>query len=380
MKSANLLSESDRAYLSENAPLPPFFGSIIHDFEAILEYIGAKGVPVSPKTSEFAIATLPEINACLAEPGHIGFARGRQTSYPHANGLHMLLRTSRMGKIDRSGKSPRMVLDPALLERWRTLNVAERYFFLLEAWWSFLSRDGSQRNFVAANAMDYRDRLVKHLTLKGIRIQDAPRLLEPYFDLLGMSEIALLQMFGMLRIHQGQTIPGEGWQIERMAATRWGLIACRSFWAAHRAEEFLENFLASDGESAADEDEDEDAEEAGEGQDDVRLSISGRPRSMPSSQTGKRACGCRSRKRPRAEASLSRFPWAKMSGAALPCQPKLLSPTWPCLFSWPSNSMPTTFISFATRTSTGSSAVSMTIGATTSWMNSRTPWRLAAPT
>lgn len=269
MKIANLLNQSDRAYLEENVALSPFFGSIIHDFERVLEYIGPNGVPVSPKTSEFAIATLPEINACLAEPGRIGLARGRQVSYPHANGLHMLLRTSRMGKIDRGNTKPRMIIDPIRLERWHTLNRTERYFALLEAWWSFLPMEGSQRMFLPAHAVGYRNGLLKHLTLKGMCPQESPRLLDPYFNLLGMSEIALMQMFGMLHIHQGKTVPGEGWQIRRMAATRWGMITCGSYRAAHVRDLFLENFFTPDSEGTAEEEAEECAEEASKDEDEM---------------------------------------------------------------------------------------------------------------
>ena len=101
------LTDADRAAFAAiaNAEAPP--GTIVHDFDALLDYLGQDGIPVSPKTSEFAIARLPELNGLLSHPAPIGLRRGRQVSYPHVDGLHLLLRFSRLGKVDRSSTTPR---------------------------------------------------------------------------------------------------------------------------------------------------------------------------------------------------------------------------------------------------------------------------------
>ena len=229
MKSVATLSDKERAIFAEIAATPQLAGTVLENIDRLLAIIGTEGVPVSPKTSEFAIARLPELNVCLVEPTNIGLARGRQQSYPHLDGLHMLLRSGALCKIDRSQKTPRMIVDPSMHQRWQALNATERYFSLLDFWWSDAS-DGQFRNGFRANEMaNYRYKLLQRVSLKGETIDEKARRDDPYFRLLGLNQIALMQMFGMLDIRQGKTLSGEGWLIERMAATPWGLAASKSF-------------------------------------------------------------------------------------------------------------------------------------------------------
>lgn len=136
------LSAADRAAFAAvaNAEAPP--ASIVPDFDALLNLLGRDGIPVSPKASEFPVARLPELNALLTHPAPIGLSNGRQVSYPHVDGLHLLLRLSRIGRIDRSSATPRMLLSTEMLSQWQRLNPTERYFSLLEFWWGFWVKPG----------------------------------------------------------------------------------------------------------------------------------------------------------------------------------------------------------------------------------------------
>jgi hypothetical protein len=131
------LTDAERTVFARvaNTDVPP--GAIVRDFDALLDCLRTDGIPVSPKTSEFAIARLPELNALLTHPVPIGLHRGRQTSYPNVDGLHLLLRFSRLGKVDRFATTPRMVLNTEMAAKWHLLSPTERYFSLLERWWSF---------------------------------------------------------------------------------------------------------------------------------------------------------------------------------------------------------------------------------------------------
>ena len=53
---------------------PP--GTIVRDFDVLLEHFSADGIPVSPKPHEFAIARLPGLNGLLTTPAHTGHSRG----------------------------------------------------------------------------------------------------------------------------------------------------------------------------------------------------------------------------------------------------------------------------------------------------------------
>ncbi len=227
------LADADRAAFAAVASTEAPPGTIVHDFDALLDYLGTDGIPVSPKTSEFAIARLPELNSLLTHPVPIGLSRGRQVSYPHVDGLHLLLRFSRLGKVDRSGTTPRMVLNAEMVAKWQLLNPTERYFSLLERWWSFA--DFEQERFGLASRMaEYRLELVKRRRPGSHAKKTDDKWQVAIFGLLGMKQIALMQLFGLLDIVSDAAVPGKGWQIKRMVATPWGLSACTTYLQAFR--------------------------------------------------------------------------------------------------------------------------------------------------
>ena len=225
------LTDADREAFAAvaNAEAPP--GTIVRDFDALLDYLGQDGIPVSPKTSEFAIARLPELNGLLTHPALIGLSRGRQVSYPHVDSLHLLLRFSRLGKINRSSTTPRMVLNTEMVAKWQLLNPTERYFSLLERWWSFADFE-QERCGLASRMAEYRLELLKRQRpgSRARKTDEQWRL--AIFGLLGMKQIALMQLFGLLAIVADPAVPGKGWQIKRMVATPWGLSASATYLQA----------------------------------------------------------------------------------------------------------------------------------------------------
>lgn len=246
------ITDPDRAAFVAvaNAEGPP--GTIVHDFDALLGYLGTDGIPVSPKTSEFAIARLPELNGLLTHPVPIGLSRGRQVSYPHVDGLHLLLRFSRLGKVDRSTTTPRMVLNPEMVAKWQLLNPTERYFSLVERWWSFA--DFQQERFGLASRMaEYRLELVKRRRPGSRARKTDDKWQVAIFGLLGMKQIALMQLFGLLDILSDPAVSGKGWQIKRMVATPWGLSACATYLQAFRytSTGLLERLFNPAGEDSA---------------------------------------------------------------------------------------------------------------------------------
>ena len=110
-------------------------GSILRDFETLLEFIGAEGVRAAGKYHFLPIERLGELDAKMASPLRPRLERPQQRSFPHIDGLYLLLRATRLGVPKGMGKKTGMlVLDPAMLDQWRTMNATERYFNLLEAW------------------------------------------------------------------------------------------------------------------------------------------------------------------------------------------------------------------------------------------------------
>ena len=140
-----------------------------------------------------------------------------------------MLLASCLGRLDRSRTSQRIVLDADLANRWGKLNQIERYFTLLEAWWLFDELESSEGSFRAHSMYENRFLLLKGNRRGGNRKQWDPKTQEGILYFLGMKQVALMQMFGMLEIQEGPPVPGKSWNIQGMAATPWGLAACDSY-------------------------------------------------------------------------------------------------------------------------------------------------------
>ncbi|MTW22570.1 IS1096 element passenger TnpR family protein [Allochromatium palmeri] len=198
---------------------PP--GTILRDFDALLDLIGDQGLPLTPGHL-FAMKTLETINQRLAHPLELGLKRAMQKSYPHINGLYLVLRASGLARIDMASKKPRLHLDPVVLASWSALNGAERYFALLKAWWG-RSSEGVIGEFESWGG----DASMKIVTFLQ-RLPDAGLTFKTPQDAdwlrysPGLHHLALLELFGLLDLRAMPPVAGKGWQPERIGLTEWG--------------------------------------------------------------------------------------------------------------------------------------------------------------
>src|SRR5215212_6032175 len=109
-------------------------GRVSRDFETLLDFVGERAIKVSGIHQILPMNVLAELNAQLSKPLRIGLKRPQQKSYPHINGLYLLLRASGLSLIRGDGKQLVLSLDRGALSSWHGLNATERYFTLLEAW------------------------------------------------------------------------------------------------------------------------------------------------------------------------------------------------------------------------------------------------------
>ena len=198
-------------------------GTILRDFETLLSLIGDQGLPVTP-SHLFAIKSLEMINRSLTHPLELGLKRAMQKSHPHINGLYLLLRATGLALIDATPKKPRLKLDPQLMESWRSLNAAERYFALLKAWWGRASEDiigerGLGGGEILAKTLAFIERFPK----TGILAIEAPQDTGMLRYRPGLYSLALLELFGLLEIRAGSLTEGRGWRPEWMRMTDWGV-------------------------------------------------------------------------------------------------------------------------------------------------------------
>jgi hypothetical protein len=198
-------------------------GSILRDFEVLLDFVGEREIKVSGIHQLLSMNALAELNARLSKPLRILLRRPQQKSYPHINGLYLLLRASGLSLIEVEGKQPLLALDGEVLASWRGLNATERYFTLLEAW---LLRGVGE---IIGDDRDPLGPLFKCTTFmeiipdRGLKVagdRQAEQITIPYH--VGTYNLALLELFGCVSVEEGRPEAGKGWAVARVRRTPFG--------------------------------------------------------------------------------------------------------------------------------------------------------------
>lgn len=204
------------------AASPP--GTVVADFNALLAHLGrAGGVPLSPKNDEFGMAELATLNALCARPLRTGLARPRQGSLANLDGLNMLLRATRLARIEERKSGRRLMIDVAALDAWTKLNPFEQYFALMKAWFDFSATEDSGGGVAfGVKLLDCLEFINQIPPRKGLEVGSSQ---DRYFSLRyrpGLKHLALLDMFGLIDVSSGAPVPGKAWLIEIIHATPWG--------------------------------------------------------------------------------------------------------------------------------------------------------------
>jgi len=198
-------------------------GTILRDFKAILNYLKEKDLPVSG-THQFPRSLLPEINTLLSCPIQLGLKRPDQKSYPHIDGLYLLLRASGLACIEGRGKNLLLLVDKGIYQIWESLNPTEKYFTLLETW---LLRGKEEiigrrnRSLIPDNFIGW-IHLFEFIPKDGLKVAGEKDIEYSIRYIPGWYNLGLLELFGLITIKPTSPIEGEGWQIERIERTAFG--------------------------------------------------------------------------------------------------------------------------------------------------------------
>lgn len=199
-------------------------GTILADFNTLLDFIGPKGIPATAGHL-FPLKILKPLNQRLSRPIELGLKRPQQKSYPHLNGLYLLLRSTALGRIDATDKQPRLMLDREVLQSWAGLNQTEQYFTLLETWALRANAGligehtgGFFREFQLQNALRFFD----WLPPEGRQIAGNADALDKLRYTPGLHNLALLELFGLIKVVPSPPVAGDGWQIGRIDRLPFG--------------------------------------------------------------------------------------------------------------------------------------------------------------
>src|SRR6266542_231041 len=130
------LTKADEALLRAQLIDSDRPGTILRDFQTVLDFVGTKGVKAAGKYNLLPVDAIPELDPKLARPLRLELTMKRPLlkSHPYLQALHLLLRATGLTKVEGGGDKARLVIEPAVLGVWNGLNFTERYFCLLEAW------------------------------------------------------------------------------------------------------------------------------------------------------------------------------------------------------------------------------------------------------
>lgn len=190
-------------------------GSILQDFQTLLEAIGEQGLPVSGKLHHLSLKVLGELNNQLSRPIQIDLKRPQQKSYPNLQGLYLLLRATGIVEIATVGKTSYLKRNPNIFASWQALNPTEQYFTLLEAW--VIRGDpellGDRRDLFEKGTRVLRTWPVLMSQRKTYRNYAEQNSLN-YWP--GLHNLALMQMFGWVEITSLKPEAGKGWRVKQL--------------------------------------------------------------------------------------------------------------------------------------------------------------------
>lgn len=199
-------------------------GTIVRDFEAMLGFLKMQDLPVTGR-HQLTLRALPHINARLARPLQLGLKRPQQKSYPHINGLYLLVRASGLTYIGGTAKKPLLVVDDVVYQSWESLNPTERYCTLLESW---LLRGhpkiiGASRYRLSLVPETFRDwsNFFRRVPDAGMQVAGSGEA-ELWRYRPGWHNLGLLELFNLISVQHGSPEAGKGWRIERIQRTPLG--------------------------------------------------------------------------------------------------------------------------------------------------------------
>jgi hypothetical protein len=180
---------------------------------------------VSDQFHLLPLRVLADLNAQLTRPIRLDLKRPQQKSYPHLDGLYLLLRARGLTQVDTGGRKPQLLIDQAVLSSWATLNPTEQYLTLLESWlWrghpAIVGEAGG--SFASDHPLLNWSKFFERIPDQGLAIAGNEEAEQKLHFTPKRFNLALLELFGFITIQHNPPLPGAGWQIGRVWRTPLG--------------------------------------------------------------------------------------------------------------------------------------------------------------
>lgn len=211
------LSETDQQVLRDQTITATSPGTILQDFQTLLDLAASEGIPVSGKLQHFALKALPDLNQRLRQPITLDMQRPQQKSYPNLHGLYLLLRATGLTTIATQGKQMLLVTNPAIYTSWQALTPTEQYLSLLEVWFlrshpEMLGEERSGPLLVGDRCLSSWQDIMK----KASQSVPDDSIQQKFVYYPGLYNLTLMEMFGLIAITHGKPEPGKGWRLKQI--------------------------------------------------------------------------------------------------------------------------------------------------------------------
>ncbi|UCH95446.1 MAG: hypothetical protein JSV88_00995 [Candidatus Aminicenantes bacterium] len=207
-------------------------GTIVKDFNILLDFIASQKVQVTPEINLLGMKYLFTLNEKLSKPVKVSLKRPQQHAFPNINGLYLLLRASGFGKIIKEGSKNYLILDNKMINNWKHLNHTEQYFSLMKIWLFYCDPEIiRERCFGTFNMGRCITFILEHLKRKLVvnkeNEDDARILLEILESSIGLYNVVLAELFGLIKVEKKEPSQDKGIKISRVERTPFGLAAAK---------------------------------------------------------------------------------------------------------------------------------------------------------
>lgn len=200
-------------------------GTILRDFNSLFNFLSEESVVPVTGTHQLPIRVLPEINARMTHSLQQGLRRPQQKSYPHVNGLYLLVRASGLTFVGGTKKKPLLFIDKDGYEAWQRLNPTEQYCSLLETWLlrgkpEIIGEPDSM--FFVPDTFRKCMYFFEKIPRKGLQIEGDRNAEDSLRFTPGWYNLGLLELFGLISVRNGPLVQGKAWNIEYVHRTPFG--------------------------------------------------------------------------------------------------------------------------------------------------------------
>lgn len=197
-------------------------GTILKDFNTFLNKVKNEEINISGKNSLFSQKFLPELNSQLTNPTLIDLKRPVQKSYPYLNGIYLLLKITGLAEINYKGKQQQLILNEKTYQSWNQLNLTEKYLTLLEAWLIHSNDETLGESYGQNNLLRCILFWQQYLGKDKIKITKKNQDYFAFNHSPVLYNLALLDLFGLIKLKQGKPEKGKGWRVTEIEKTTYG--------------------------------------------------------------------------------------------------------------------------------------------------------------